>query len=192
MNTNYQQERDLYKKFLQTSKGRECLTDAVKIMKEWREGKLEVCISTCYVKEQLLPLRDRVKKIEINPIGLNNHCHSNSKLFEELGYESVLGFNITACPCGKRMSFEIHTVNKKGDKLYDFTRDFNDEKEKYFLGLNNKHITAHQYVSLFGYEPYTINKGCDCNLRWKNMKEFEIAEDKLIKRIEMLDNVRIY
>ena len=192
MNTDYKQERELYKEFLQTKKGTECLTEAVAIMKEWREGKCDVCVSTCYVKEELLPLRDRVKKIEIIPIALNNQCHTNCKEFKKLGYEKVLGFNITACPCGKRMCFELHSVNKKDDKLYDFTRDFNDEKEKYFLGFNNKKITENQYVCMFGNNPYTINKGCNCKISWKYIDEFKIQEEKLIEKIECIDRVCFY
>jgi hypothetical protein len=189
--TDYKQERNLYKDFLQTKEGRECLTESVKLMKQWREGNGDVCVSTCYVKEELLPLRDRVKKIEITPIALNNHCHTNSKEFKKLGYEKVLGFNITACPCGKIMSYELHSVNKKDGKLYDFTRDFNDEKEKYFLGFNNRTITEHQYVYMFGNKPYTINKGCNCKISWNYVDEFLIKEDKLIERIECIDRIRI-
>jgi hypothetical protein len=110
-------------------------------------------------------IKKETKKLTIIPIGLNNCCHWNSEVFTSCGYEKVLGFNLTACPCGQNTCFEIHTVNKKDGQFFDFTKDFNDETEKYFYPLETK-MGADEYLGTGGYEFIRINKGCRCHIDW--------------------------
>jgi hypothetical protein len=138
-------------------------------LKEWNEMKDRVADSFCTAKMNLSNLHKKIKKetkkLTIIPIGLNNCCHFNSDVFTRCGYERVLGFNLTACPCGNNITFEIHSVNKKDGQFFDFTKDFNDETEKYFYPLETK-MGADEYLGTGGYEFIRINKGCRCSIDW--------------------------
>jgi len=159
--------RNIYKEHLFTDEGKEQLQDAIELKKRWKE----ICEGSDFqsgtygVKKNLVPnfLKNKLTCVEITPIGLNNMCHHTSLLFakKHKDVKQVLGYNITACPCGKLMTFEIHSLNKIDDKLYDFTRDFNEEKTKYFVELDTQ-LTPHQYNYLYGGEPMALNKGCSC------------------------------
>jgi len=82
-------------------------------------------------------------RIDITPVGLQNCCFQNSYLsciYHE-GLEIEKGYQITACPCGNAVCLEPHFVNVSyvdGKKTYyDFTRDYNNEKSRYFLSMEH-------------------------------------------------------
>jgi hypothetical protein len=188
------QLRNIYKEHLFTDEGRKNLEDAVELKKQWKEEceRTDCRVTTAGVKPNLLPkvLRDKTTCIEINPIGLNNCCHITSELFAKSckGLKVVLGYNITACNCGRLMSLEIHSVNKIGNKLYDFTRDFNDEKSKYFAEIDTK-LTARLHNNIFSNKPITINKGCKCPFRWS--MEYLMSDGELEERIEEIESIEV-
>ena len=187
--------KEQYRLHLFTEEGKKQLQTAIKRKKEWvlTQRYCNVTIGTYGVKKQYLPkkLVNKIKKIQITPIGLNNMCHLTSELFcdDEKGITKRLGFNITACPCGRLMSYEIHSVNKYKNELYDFTKDFNDEKEKYFLEMDTE-IDALTYIELFSRDPIAINKGCVCNVTWNNAN-YNKEQDEVINHIEYVEGLRI-
>lgn len=180
--------KELYKECLKTEKGKECLKIAINYMKEWKKGSSDMNFCTKNIIENDIPklLKDKISKIEIINIGLNNFCHINSEIFKKANYEIILGFNLTACPCGKLICFEIHSINKKDGILYDFTRDFNNEKEKYFLELKTK-LSWYHYLKLYGNNLIVVNKGCKCNVQW-NYNGNYIDENKLLQLIKSIES----
>jgi hypothetical protein len=193
-----QQIKDKYKAHLHTDQGQEDLRIAVEQKRMWmlKKGNSNVCFGTNYVKQKFLPksLNKKIKKVSITPVGLNNLCHDNSRLFaEEEGITARLGFNITSCPCGRNMTYEIHSVNKINGELYDFTRDFNDETEKYFLEVDTE-SDAYAYVYMYGKKaqlPININKGCKCKVNWRNGNEFLKTEEEFLELIENLERIKV-
>jgi hypothetical protein len=188
--------RTIYREHLFTEEGKKQMRDAIEMKKMWRaQCEMTDCrVDTAGVKPKLIPrfLRDRMTCIEITPIGLNNMCHITSDLFAKKHTEvkKVLGYNITACPCGRLMSMEIHSVNKIGDTFYDFTRDFNDEKTKYFIAMDTE-LTSLQHNRLFGREPITINKNCRCPIRWDNAKQYIKTDDEIEAQINEIENISV-
>ena len=185
--------KQIYKTYLFTDEGKRHIQKAVEIKRQWREqcGMTDIQTKTSTVKPTIVPkfLRDRMTHIEITPIGLNNMCHITSELFAEKcdKVKKVMGYNITACPCSRRMSLEIHSVNKIGDKLYDFTKDFNEEKAKYFIEMDST-LTATQHNKVFGNDPIIINKKCKCPINWVNAKQYEMTESEIEKHIEEIES----
>jgi hypothetical protein len=135
----------------------------------------------------------KIHKLDIIPIGLNNNCHRNAEFFcdDDLEITTKLGYNITACPCGKCVSFELHSVNKYKNKLYDFTRDFNDETSKYFMELDTN-IDIYGFITIFGKEKefIKINKGCICPIKWG--KKFQKTDEEFIEIINNIERIKIY
>jgi hypothetical protein len=186
-----------YHSFLSTPKGKKQLLLAVALKRQWVQMKKEtdIQIDTAGVKLNVINpnLAKKIKKIDITPIGLNNMCHSTSQFFcdDENGITSKLGFNLTACPCGKMMSYEIHSVNKIGETLYDFTKDFNEEASKYFLEIDGN-IDANTYIEYFGRDPIGVNRGCKCPIRWNNGTEYIKTETYLLNHINQLETISIH
>ena len=185
-----------YRNFLHTPKGRLLLNQALQTKKEWKTivENSEACLYTSGVNPNYFhtELKDKITKLTIIPIGLNNLCHLTSRFLcdETLGITSRIGYNITACPCGCFINYEIHSVNKYNGQLYDFTRDFNDETEKYFLELDTN-MSADVFISIFGKAPITINKGCRCGIDWKDLNLFLKPEDKFINRIKNIEKALV-
>lgn len=186
------QVRTKYRNHLSTTEGRKQLAMAVDIKKVWMQQikNCSVTTNTAGVNTNYIisNLSNKITKITIIPIGLNNMCHMTSELLcdDAVGITRRLGFNISACPCGKRMSYELHSVNKCNEQLYDFTKDFNDETEKYFLELNTN-MTAKQYINYFGENPLVVNKGCKCKINWANMDKYLVTEQRLINHIHLVE-----
>ena len=190
------QLKNIYREHLFTAEGKKQIKEAIEIKQIWnaRVAMTDYQLNTAGVKPKLLPkvLRDKTTCIEITPIGLNNHCHLTSELFEKKceGVKRVLGFNITACPCGRLMSLEIHSVNKIGDKLYDFTRDFNNETSKHFVEIDTK-LTARQHNRIFSGDPITINKGCRCPISWTGAMVYLMDDEELKDRIDEMEEMEV-
>lgn len=199
MNSNLIEELKIkYKAYLQqTEEGRELLFAAVKIKKTWIESKkhFDCQMATKGVNLKFIDdeLAERITKMEIIPIGLNNMCHLTTCFFSEnqRGFDSRIGLNLMCCPCGKYMAYELHSVNKFQNKLYDFTKDFNEETEKYFLEFNTK-LDASTYIEFFGRDPITINKGCKCNFTRRDDDKYLKTEEELINYITMIERVVVH
>jgi hypothetical protein len=189
------QLKELNKGFLHTEEGRKLLTKSIQLKKEWNESTkyCDFIVDTASVKMNLLhkKIQDTTTELEVIPIGLNNMCHSNSELFCELsGMTRRLGYNITSCACGKKVCFELHSVNKYEGKLYDFTRDFNNEKTKYFMDLTD--MDADTYVCVFGNTNLHINLGCSCRITWGTNPHIKnITQKELLCLIENVKRVII-
>lgn len=188
--------KTIYKEHLFTEEGRQNIKDAVEIKKMWKAQATttDYSVSTNGVRLELIPkfLRDRATCIEITPIGLNNMCHTTSDLFQKRkkNVKKIIGYNITACPCGRLMCMELHAVNKIDDTLYDFTRDFNDEKKKWFIAMDTE-LTSLLYINRFGSDPITINKNCVCPIEWNNAKKFNKTSDEIEKHIKDVENTMV-
>ena len=73
--------------------------------------------------------------ITITPECQSSLCYQNAEFVEmSLGWACKVGFNVHSCRCGACTVFELHSVNvnDNGD-FVDFTTDFNNEKQKWFL-----------------------------------------------------------
>lgn len=76
----------------------------------------------------------KAQKIKIIPLLRERCCHNNTEELRKItGGEHVLGYNITSCHCGKHYSLELHSVLKKNEEYFDLTKDYAQEKEKWFL-----------------------------------------------------------
>jgi len=184
--------QDRYKDFLSTSdEGKEALKDAVAKRKENKENRLQFgeTFLTKFVKAKFIPKGVKLVKIPINPIGLNNQCHLNSRFFEFVDgdLKKKLGFNVLACNCGRNLSFELHSVNQKDGIYYDFTRDFNDEEEKYFLDFEVD-VDEHDFVDHFSFQGFYMKRGkCTCVPRWNLEGNTILSSDDFSK---LLDEVK--
>ena len=182
--------KNINRNFLLTEGGKDLLKISVSLKKEWDNTKKNITVSTEGVNLELFNefIQQRTTKIKIIPIGINNMCHINSIIFcKTLSSTPIIGYNLTACPCGKKVCFELHSVNEYEGKLYDLTRDFNNEQEKYFMRLNIN-IEIQEYINIFGNRYKQINYGCNCNITWnKNSDTDLMKEEKLIKFFKSIE-----
>lgn len=183
-----------YKNWLRTPTGMSRLRQAVELKREWNATKdhSDIQVKSDGVNPSYLDVE--LIRIDIIPIGLNNMCHINSDLFASTGrFQAVCGLNITACPCGRKMCFELHSVNKREDAYYDFTKDFNEEPYKYFIPLvqNSNMGVVNDIKECIGNGGiFTISiKKCSCNVTWDvaDTQRFTIKQLKtLIDRYNRL------
>jgi len=180
-----------YTNFLFTDKGKNMLHEAVRLKTQWGYNKNKITQKSKSVKKHLLPqeFQDRMSLIKVTPIGLNNCCHDNCIFFEKHGFNSRTGYNVFACECGKNIAFEEHSVNEKDGVLYDFTKDFDDENEKWFLELRTR-SSYKQLKSVFGYVNKNIDLGCKCNIKWDSGAK-KITADKFMDEIKMKEQIVI-
>jgi hypothetical protein len=182
--------------FLMTPKGMKYLKIAVDLKKKWDATKSQsnYQFNTASVDTSAFgdEFKSKLSKIEITPIGINNCCHQNADFFSnETDFERRSGWNITACKCGRFYSLELHSINKKNGIQYDFTKDFNDETEKYFLEINKKEVSPDDIVRIMGRQNMYINKGCRCPINWAKKNKNVITktdEDDILARIGFLEN----
>lgn len=85
---------------------------------------------------------EKAEVIKIAPFGFIRMCHSNSEILCEIcgdDFETVIGYNITYCPCGSFCQAEVHSVvrHKPSRKFIDFTKDFDGLTHKAFLPLQS-------------------------------------------------------
>ena len=182
-----------YREHLQTAVGRKHLTDAIEMKRQWKEemSHCDATFTTNNVKPKFIHLADKMNLLTIVPIGLNNMCHNNAEIFCGENITPVLGFNITSCPCGRISSYELHSVNKVGDELVDFTRDFNDEPTKYFLPVETK-LKPLQYIRVYGKNPKVIETGkCRCPITWGGMKEYRTNTEGFDRHIRIMEQTII-
>ena len=181
-----QQITDEYKNYLRTPDGRKDLTTAVRMAKEWTGSDTDVSSSTNGVQINKLPkfIKEKTQKVPITGIAVNNLCHTNAKFFSKHGYKYRFGYNITACPCGCRMSFEIHSLNEKDGRLYDFTKDFNKETEKWFYPLADN-WDAWKWIYFYGrsrdYLMYKKGR-CTCPVIWNDNPQ--ILQIKILQELQ--------
>ena len=181
--------KNTYRNHLITEKGKQHLKHAIELKRQWNEIKNHCPFITRTDKVNIHlfenKLQQKIHKLEIIPVGLNNLCHENVKIFNQNGFKSVFGYNVTACKCNNYVCFEPHSVNKKDEILYDFTRDFNDEKEKYFLELSD--APAYFMLDFIGFDTCVIDFGCSCKMKRSPSIQY-ITQDDLINLI----NIKYY
>ena len=169
--TRYEEE------FMKTEQGQK----HAKVAKEMEE-EVEVnveregayTLTTKGVRREYLPdVLHKAKLVRVVPIGLNNCCYQNATwLEEEFGFKKIYGFNIVACRCGGRMTFEIHAVNRTASgELIDITRDYCGETEKWFVPFENEDYNQATNKALFGRFVPCFQPSCRCcgkKQRWDN------------------------
>jgi type 1 glutamine amidotransferase len=188
------QLKDYNREILMSSEGRQMIQESIQKKKEWNDTRGDVTLSTEGVNTTLLNefIQQRTTIIGIIPIGLNNQCHRNSLKFgKKLRSKPIIGFNITACPCGRKVCFELHSVNEYRGVLYDFTKDFNNETEKYFMRLDTP-SNIFQIINCFGKEPKAMDKGCNCPIEWNDSGENELTEEELIHYFSAIERIKIW
>ena len=187
-----------YKAHLFTPAGAKMMASSVAIKKksvvDYKREKMCV-VSTEGVKMKHFPkeLKPYVHKIQITPICLNNQCYENSRLISTYDdkMKARLGFNVLACPCGKYLQFELHSVNRHDDgTYYDFTIDFNDEKEKYFVEFQSN-IDVYAFKMVFSDAPKIVNKGCKCPIVWNDKYLEKMTEKHLVEMFDAIGGMRI-
>ena len=117
-------------------------------------------------------------------------CHVNAEFVQgHLGYKHIMGFNVTACPCKRFMSFEFHSCNvQSAKKFLDWTEDFNEETHKYFLPI--KRILTPQEVmdvqSMEGSQSiFSVGRDkCKCNIDWNVMEVPEFNKELFKQQFE--------
>ena len=171
--------------FLMTDIGKKEAEFSLSLQRDWDQMKKRGTISfrTKDVKLNQLTrrLRSKITKLTIIPIGLNNLCHRNALIFRKCGFTNVLGYNLTSCRCGKYMSFELHSASEKDGVLYDLTRDFNDETEKYFLKIKSG-VSAKEIENIN--EKYVIiNKGCRCGCSFRDGIQRSFVDEDVFEEI---------
>jgi len=186
--------------FLMTPRGMKHLKMAVSIKKEWEAVKSQTnyqfntaAVDTSPFGEEF---KSKLSKIAITPIGINNCCHQNADFFSnETDFERRSGWNVTACKCGKFYCLELHSINKKDGVQYDFTKDFNDETEKYFLEINKADVMPDDIVRMMGEKNMYMNKGCRCPINWEKKNKDRLtktSEEDMLDRIRFLENCIFY
>jgi len=183
-----------YKVFLGTDEAQPLISQSVMMAIQWREimsrSNIHFDTKGVNVKKINKKLQTRISLLPITPIGLVNQCHTNTRVFaEECGMEKVLGFNICACPCGRFMNYELHSVNRKDGMMCDLTKDFDNLREKYFLELKTN-MTALEYINKYGrYKTIaSINKGCSCKVDWNTNGVWDIDEHILQEHIKEIED----
>lgn len=169
-----------YKDYLATPSGKKDLIEAIRIKREWRKQMSDPAwgsVETKFVKPENLPssIASQAVLLTIEPIGLNNMCHITTKWMKNTvhGMRSQLGYNITSCRCGKQTCLELHSVSIVGDKLHDYTADFNDEKAKWFVPLPvtwDANVFNHIYGESRDF--ISVDTGCRCFVGGARMSEY--------------------
>jgi len=156
-------------------------------VRDWND-EADVAVNTNGInpKRNLKLFHNKMKDIFLNPVKVKIEpkllplmCWHNSKFMnEKFGYEIVDGINITACDCGRLMCGEVHSINKVNGKYIDFTKDFNNEKYKWFLPFKNENLKADEFNAItqkvakeIGLEDMAMfNIGsdkCNCPHQWR-------------------------
>ena len=127
-----------------------CIKNNPDIIKYIKEGQLvdTSCMTTsAYVKKNIVNKVREIGGVEITFLKVRSilpmaNCHMNSILtclvlnkHYNLGLETIVGYNLTACECNSLCSFEVHSVVKYQNRLVDLTTDFGKETGKYFIPL---------------------------------------------------------
>jgi len=190
-----------YKKWLLTPIGMHHVKAAVIMRGEWKKeavkmGKTRVCVDTAGVRHKYLPeeLKSKTTLVEITPIGLNNCCFQNSKWLSEQikGCKAVLGFNVTACRCGGLMSFEPHSCNELDGKIVDITKDFDEQKSKWFLKLDTTY-DLNDYYEMFGRHYTLIDEGCRCKVTWNhNPTTHRRTAEEWVALVQRMEKIFVY
>jgi hypothetical protein len=163
--------------FMTTEQGQKHATFAKKMMeRECDEGE-EYTFTTKGVRREYLPdVLHKAKLVRVVPIGLNNCCFQNATwLEEEFGFKKIYGFNIVACRCGGRMTFELHALNQTPftGELIDITRDYCGETEKWFVPFENDNFDEKLNGAIFEKKFICFEPKCRCcgkKSRWNNSK----------------------
>jgi hypothetical protein len=162
--------------FMTTERGQKLARDAKVMYDEEKSREGEYTFTTKGVRREYLPdVLHKAKMVRIVPIGLNNMCFQNATWLEqEFGFKKIYGFNIVACGCGGRMTFELHAVNLSPDgELIDITRDYCDETEKWFVPFENGDFDEKKNKAIFEKKFICFEPKCRCcgkKSRWNNSK----------------------
>ena len=162
--------------FMTTERGQKLARDAKEMYDEEKLNEGEYTFTTKGVRREYLPdVLHKAKMVRIVPIGLNNMCFQNATWLEqEFGFKKIYGFNILACGCGGRMTFELHAVNLSPDgELIDITRDYCDETEKWFVPFENDNFDEKLNRLIFEKKFICFEPSCRCcgkKQRWNNSR----------------------
>ena len=173
-----QEMKSKYSKYIKDNDLMDTFMTCCRLGQEWKRQKQcsDVCFCTNGVNAKRIAWLEKggvfgkPEKVKIEPHLMNNMCGQNSQfLKEELGWEEVVGYNITACPCSNFTCLEIHSLNRdENGKLRDWTKDFDDQQEKWFIPLLHQHLSQRRISRLFPHcrEFMYGKEKCKCNVNW--------------------------
>jgi len=147
MNMETNIDMALYMKFVNDNNLFGALKHINQMLKEFKQSGSDIVYTAKLMKRTLKEIKKRfaninVKTLEIVKISVieklpTNMCYWNTKFMKEYYNQDVMfGFSITSCECGSNIGTELHAVNVLPDGSYvDYTKDWNNEKYKYFVPL---------------------------------------------------------
>jgi len=130
------------------------------------------------VHQQLKEVCDKPILMTIDGVLPELMCFHNSHFLEEhAGWKRKGGYTVTACPCGAHMTFEAHSVNMTPQsRLVDWTKDFNGEKQKWFIPF--KCDVPVQTLVVYGAIPTICSRGQDrCRCAGDKYSDTGVAYD---------------
>jgi hypothetical protein len=144
------------------------------------------------------------RRVQVQPILMKNQCHYNSwKMAEyyEDRFTPLLGYNVTACPCGYLWGLELHSVLRDNatDEWIDLTRDFGGETAKWFIPIKeNATEDDVEIIKMMGRHDviYSTKQDHDCcmpcgrEISWEPDKRYPCGDDVWDSANRMLGMVR--
>lgn len=187
--------------FMKTEKGQKHARVAKEIQAQADARMGENAFTTKGVRREYLPdVLHKAKMVRIVPIGLNNMCFQNATWLEQdFGFKKIYGFNIVACRCGGRMTFEIHALNRTASgELIDITRDYCGETEKWFVPFETEDYNQETNNALFGEKMIALEPSCRCcgkKQKWDNTEfhwtDKETRFEQVWKLINNIDKTNL-
>ena len=146
------------------------------------------------IEDELLCAIGEAKLVKVVPLLRPRTCFWNCVKMDKIlnkkakKVNTVLGYNITACHCGKLYMMELHALlkdNATGDYI-DLTTDFCSETEKWFIPIEEDCSSLKNRVNtinaLGGGFYYSCSHTCN-RIRWTQ------SEDILTGNLERLDDI---
>jgi len=147
MTTDTNIDMAFYMKFVNDNNLFESLKHINRMIKEFKKDKYEFCYTAKLTKRTLKEVKKRFTNINLTTLEIvkipvieklpTNMCYWNTQFMKQYYNQDVMfGFSITSCECGSNIGIELHAVNILPDGSFvDYTKDWNNEKYKYFVPL---------------------------------------------------------
>ena len=148
------------------------------------------------IEQRLTSAIGEAKRVTIVPLLRPSVCFWNCMKMDVIlnkaskKYNTVLGYTITACPCGKLYSMELHALLKviKTGVYIDLTTDYCSETEKWFIPIEEDSPSFLDRISTIkelggAFYHSCSSHACNQKVNWKLKKEH------LKSNLEKLDEI---